>query len=343
MTRSERNNALPQRAKEFVAYLPAMKGLSLNTVESYSNDLILLLRFLKQEKGLVPEGTVFEEIDITDIGDAFLREITENDLILFVHWSKIDRGNAERTRARKIASLRAFFRYLHKRARVIDEDPAADLESPKVGKRKPVYLSYDESLALLRSVVGNGRNEKRDFCILTLFLNSGMRLSELCAVDLASIRGDSLLLLGKGNKERRVPLNASCLRAIDAYLPERQALVKGNESTMTADTKRALFLSERRKRISRRTVQDLVDKYLVAAGLSGRKYTTHKLRHTAASLMYQNGADIVSLQQLLGHDNISTTQIYVHIEDDQIRRAVNLNPLDEELDDIVDPPEYHDE
>jgi site-specific recombinase XerD len=208
----------------------------------------------------------------------------------------------------------------------MDYNPAMEMESPKIGKRKPIYLSLDESLSLLHSV--SSRNTVRDLCIITLFLNCGLRLSELCSINIGNIREEILTIIGKGNKERKIPLNSACVKTINEYLPVRAKALEGYK--ISDDTKRALFITERRSRIKRRTVQDLVEKYIALAGLKDKHYTTHKLRHTAASLMYQNGADIISLQQILGHENVNTTQIYVHVIDEQLKNAVNSNPLAKE-------------
>ncbi len=315
---------LPKRLGEFITYLPAMRGLADNTLIAYTNDLMSFFRFSKISRGLVSPETPLNEIVIQDIDDSYLQSITESELIQFVGWCKQVLKNSEKTRGRKIGTLKVFFTYLHKKARILNENPAIDLDKPKVGKRKPVYLSYEESRALLSAINGK-RNMERDYCIITLFLNCGIRRSELCNINLDNIRDGVLRLIGKGNKERYIPLNNACLRAIEEYMPAREEMLKGH--LVDTDTKRALFLSERRQRIGPRTVGGLVEKYITLAGLDSTKYSTHKLRHTAATLMYQAGADIVSLQQLLGHDNISTTQIYVHTVDEQLKNAININPL----------------
>lgn len=320
---------LPQCTVNFLNYLPAMRGASKNTLIGYASDLALFFKYLKLERGLVDPTIDFKDIVISDIDTTFLSSITEEDLMAFINWTTMERNNTEKTRARKVACLKSFFRYLHKKAKIIENNPAIDLETPKVGKRKPIFLTYEESIQLLEAI--KSRNSVRDYCIVTLFLNCGLRLSELCSINVVDIRNDTLSVIGKGNKQRIIPLNEACMEAIHKYLETRELIIKNAEmtekKTLSPDAKKALFLSERKQRISKRTVQVLVEKYIKEAGLYGRKYTVHKLRHTAATLSYRGGADILAVQQLLGHENVSTTQIYVHLVDDHVRTAVTANPL----------------
>lgn len=330
-------NVLPRSVINFMNYLPAMRGCSNNTLIAYSTDLTLFLKYIKIDRGLVNPNINFNQIDITDIDNTLLSSITEEDLMAFINWTIYERNNSEKTRARKIACLKSFFRYLHKKAKIIDNNPAIDLESPKAGKRKPIFLSYDESIHLLGTI--KSRNAIRDYCIITLFLNCGLRLSELCSIDVIDMKDDTLSVVGKGNKERRIPLNQACLDAIGKYLPIREHIITTSKSTLSEDANKALFLSERKKRINQRTVQELVAKYVKEAGLEGRRYSVHKLRHTAATLSYRGGADILSIQQLLGHESVSTTQIYVHLSDDHVRTAVTANPLSQRKDNLgIDKP-----
>lgn len=229
-----------------------------------------------------------------------------------------NRSNSSYARARKVASLKSFFKYLTNKAKLIDKNPALELESPKIVKRLPRYLNIDESKQLLSSV--DGQYSARDYAILTLFLNCGLRLSELVGINLNNIKNNTLTVIGKGDKERMIPLNAACIQAIDNYKKVRP--VEGVKD------KNALFLSERKQRISKSTVQYIVKKYITSAGLDPKRYSTHKLRHTAATLMYRYGqVDIRSLQELLGHESISTTEIYTHLDEQQLRNAVDSNPL----------------
>ena len=227
------------------------------------------------------------------------------------------RSDKPATRARKIAAIKSFFNYVTFKQKILDKNPAVELETPKLGKRLPKYLSLDESVALLHSI--DGKNEKRDTCIITLFLNCGLRLSELVAINFKDIKGDVLNVIGKGDKERSIYLNESCRKALKEYIAVRPKDVKDHD---------ALFISERGTRIGRRTVEMMVKKYITLAGLDPKKYSPHKLRHTAATLMHKyGGVDIRSLQQILGHESVSTTEIYTHVDSEQVKEALEKNPL----------------
>lgn len=314
---------MPQSVNGFLNYLGTIKGKSQNTINGYKVDLTMFFRFMKLYRGMAPNDSDFEGIKINDIDSFFLRSITLSDLFAFISFAENYRNNGSYARARKVATLRSFFKYLNGKAKIIDDNPASELESPKISKRNPIYLSLDESKTLLKSI--DGKFKERDYCIITLFLNCGLRLSELCGIDISKIKDDTLTVIGKGNKERTVYLNNACLKAIDAYLR-----VRSLESEKIKD-KDALFLSKNYTRINKRSVEMMLKKYLKEAGLDVEKYTPHKLRHTAATLMYKYGnVDIRSLQKILGHDNVSTTQIYTHVDDDKLREAVKSNPLSEE-------------
>ena len=278
-------------------------------------------RYLLSIRGKVPKGTDFESIDISTVDKELISSVTISDLYAFIVYCKNERGNNAATRARKTSTLRIFFKYLTSQIHLIEVNPAELLEAPKVKSALPHHLTLEESLELLSSV--EGPNRERDFCILTLFLNCGMRLSELCGLNLSDIRPDGTIrLLGKGNKERIVYLNDACTSAITSYLA-----VRPNEGVKYED-KNALFISRNKRRISNKTVQHLVQTYLEKAGLGGQGFSTHKLRHTAATLMYQHGnVDIRVLKDILGHANLGTTQIYTHISDKQIKQAIDSNPL----------------
>ncbi|MBP1587959.1 MAG: tyrosine recombinase XerC [Clostridia bacterium] len=302
---------LPYYAEEFLIYQETIRGKSPNTIREYRYDLLMFFEYFnKREKR--------EFID--ELDDGFIRSITLTDLYRYINYLSKDRKQKSTTRARKVASLRSFFKYLYSKAKIITKNPALDLESPKITKKLPVYLELDESVRLLGSV--KGENDKRDYCILTLFLNCGMRLSELCGINISSIKEGTLKVLGKGDKERTVYLNGACMRAIEDYLKVRPKL---DESSKDRD---ALFLSERKQRISTKTVQYAVKKYIARAGLDTAKYSAHKLRHTAATLMYKYGeVDIRALQEILGHESISTTEIYTHVSSGMLADAVSKNPL----------------
>jgi len=309
---------IPSFLADYLNYMQTIKGKSANTVLVYFYDLRVFLRFLKLHKNIKTNTDEFDEIDISDIDISLIKTVTLSDLYSYMSFVSNYRSNSAYARARKVASLKSFFNYLTNKAKLIDKNPASELESPKIVKRLPRYLNIDESKQLLTSV--EGEHSIRDYAILTLFLNCGIRLSELVGINLNSIRNNMLTVIGKGDKERAIPLNSACIAAIDAYRKVRP--VDGVKD------KKALFLSERKQRISKATVQHLVKKYIISAGLDPRKYSTHKLRHTAATLMYKYGhVDIRALQELLGHESISTTEIYTHLDTQQLRNAVESNPL----------------
>ena len=314
---------LPECVVNFLNYLETIKGKSSNTIYAYKVDLTLFFRFLKFYKGVVEDKTLrFEEIQIHDIDNDFIRKIKLSDLYAFLSFSEKQRGNGSHARARKVATLKSFFKFLQGKSKTIDENPTLELESPKINKRQPIYLTLDESINLLNSMDNKNKNFRRDYCIITLFLNCGMRLSELCSIEMDKIKGDILTIIGKGNKERTVYLNDACLRSISSYLIVR------DDTKAIDDNKKYLLLSSHNKPINKRTVEILVKKHVYNSGIINDKYTPHKLRHTAATLMYKHGnVDIRSLQSILGHENISTTQIYTHVDNDTLRDAINANPL----------------
>lgn len=317
---------IPECMNDFLNYLGTIRGKSKNTMDGYKFDLIMFFKFLKLYKGKVPNSSEFDQIQIDDIDDNFIRKIKLSDLFAFISFAENYRNNGSYARARKVATLKSFFKYLHGKAKIIDENPASELESPKINKRNPIYLTLDESKELLTAI--EGKYKDRDYCIITLFLNCGLRLSELCSIDISRIKGDTLTVVGKGNKERTVYLNKACLKAIDNYLQVR------NQEFDKIKDRDALFISKNHTRINKRSVELLVKKYIEKAKLDTEKYTPHKLRHTAATLMYKYGnVDIRSLQKILGHENVSTTQIYTHVDDEKLREAVKSNPLSDEFDD----------
>lgn len=314
---------IPVIVKEFLEYMETIRGKSKNTIQGYTYDLTLFFKYMKIRRNIVPEETDLADIIISDIDDYFIRTIGLNDLYSFISYAANERNNLNYARARKVACLRSFFKYLHTKAKIIDNNPAIELEPPKINSRQPIYLSLDESKALLNAV--DGKYKERDYAIIMLFLNCGLRLSELVNIDLDKIDGDTLRVIGKGNKERTVYLNEACINALKDYLKIRYTLeVKEKD-------KKALFISNFKERISTRMVQEIVKKTIKKAGLDENKYSTHKLRHTAATLMYKYGnVDIRALQQILGHESVATTQIYTHIDDDRLRQAMRSNPLSKE-------------
>lgn len=320
------DSKLPMSVNNFLNYLRTIRGKSENTIYNYKIDLCLLFRFLKLYKGMTKQNEEFDDIFIGDINTEFIKNITLEDLFAFLSFVENYRNNGNYSRARKVATMKSFFKYLTGKAKIITYNPAIELESPKIHSRNPVHLSLTESKELLKAV--DGENKERDYCILMLFLNCGLRLSELVGINISKIKDDTLSIIGKGNKERTVYLNDTCLKAIDAY---KKVRILRTPNICSESDKDALFISRKNKRISKRTVEVLVKKYVKKANLDSDKYTPHKLRHTAATLMYKYGnVDIRSLQQILGHESVSTTQIYTHIDDDKLRQAVKANPLNEE-------------
>ncbi|MTI70258.1 MAG: tyrosine recombinase XerC [Firmicutes bacterium] len=310
---------IPLILEDFLNYLDTIKGKSKNTVKEYYYDLRILLKYLKIRYRQVDRDTPLEDIEISDIDIDFIKRINLQDLFAFISYTDKERNNKNYTKARKVASIKSFFNYLNDIVNLIDQNPANNLETPKTDSRHPTYLTLDESRKLLDVI--DGQYKERDYAIINLFLNCGLRLSELVSIDINKIKADTLTVIGKGNKERTIYLNDACLDAIDEYLKVRPK---------NAKDKTALFLSKRKNRLSVRAVQHLVKKHLKNAGLDTDKYSTHKLRHTAATLMYKYGnVDIRALQQILGHESVSTTQIYTHIDDDRLRKAVKKNPLSE--------------
>lgn len=310
---------MPDIAIEFLNYMLTVRNISKKTVSEYYYDLKTFFRYIKVTKYNADEND-FRDLTVNDITLDDIKRIDLTDLYSFMAFTSRELNNTAVTRARKVACLRSFYKYLHTKVKLIDYNPAAELDSPKLVKRLPKYLNLDESIKLLQSVNGK-KNVARDYAILVLFMNCGLRLSELVGINVNSIRGDTLTVIGKGNKERTVYLNKACQDAIAAYMAERSKL------KVIKDPK-ALFLSERKVRISPKTVQYLVKKYINASGLDPDKYSPHKLRHTAATLMYKHGnVDIRALQSILGHESIATTEIYTHIDNEKLRDAVKSNPL----------------
>lgn len=311
---------LPPLLRDFVSHELAIKNKSELTVDEYALDLTLFLRFIKEQRAASRADTN-ENVDISDIDADFLREITLMDAYAFLSYCKSERNNDAAARARKTSSIRSFFKYLCVQRKILDDNPMQELETPRLKKTQPKYLTLEESLRLLASV--DGENKERDYCILTLFLNCGLRLAELVSINYTDIKdNNTLTITGKGNKQRTVYLNDACITAIKNYMAVRPV------DNVPQKDKNALFLSSWRQRISPKTVQHIVYHYLDKCGLGNRGLSVHKLRHTAATLMYQHGnVDVLVLKEILGHENLGTTEIYTHIVDEQLQRASNANPL----------------
>ena len=309
---------LPSLVKKYLNYLLGVKSKSQLTVLEYASDLRLFLRFVVRFRNLCDSSVKFDEINISLLDDSFICDITLDEAFAFLTYCRNERQNDNNARARKVVSIKRFFRYLEVNG-YIKVNKIAFLEAPQTKKALPKYLTLEQSVKLLNSV--DGKFKERDYCILTLFLNCGLRLSELIGINISHIKeNNTLVVLGKGNKERTVYLNDACLRAIRLYLTVRPV-----DGVIDRD---ALFLSNRKTRISRQSVQKMVEASLKKSGLDGLGFSTHKLRHTAATLMYQHGnVDPLQLKEILGHENLSTTEIYTHVVDEQLKQAVDSNPL----------------
>jgi len=318
----------PQILRDFLAYHETIKGHSQKTVDEYFLDLRNFFRYLKQTRDPTLRERELSEISIMDVDLDFVQSVSLTDIYGYMTYLSRDRilhqnsdtsgyGLNAASRARKISTIRSFYNYLANKAHLIRDNPVKDLDSPKLKKSLPKYLTLDESVHLLEAV--DGQNRERDYCILTLFLNCGLRITELCGLNLTDLQGEAMRVLGKGNKVRIVYLNDACKDALSAYLAVRRPIVGRDQN--------ALFLSSRNERISKSTVHALVKKHISAAGLDATQYSSHKLRHTAATLMLQNGVDVRAVQEVLGHDHLNTTEIYTHIDNDALRVAARANPL----------------
>ena len=318
----------PQVLADFLSYHETIKAHSQRTVDEYFLDLRNFFRYIKRLRDSSLQNTPFDQISIMDVDLAMIRTITLSDIYGYMTYLSRDRmqhQNSENSnkglnaasRARKLATIRSFFNYLCNKVHLLEENPCKDIDSPKQMKSLPRYLTLQDSLSLLESI--DGKHKERDFCIITLFLNCGLRISEMVGLNLSDIQDDAMRILGKGNKVRIVYLNEACKDALSQYLQVRHPI--------SGKDRDALFLSERDQRISRATVHSLVKKHLSTAGLDSTQYSSHKLRHTAATLMLQNGVDVKAVQEVLGHEHLNTTEIYTHIDNESLRIAAKANPL----------------
>lgn len=319
----------PPVIRDFLVYHETIQAHSKRTVDEYFLDLRNFFRYIKRSRKLVSSDVTFQEIPIHDVDMGLIRSVTLTDVYGYMSYLSRDRvvneksadkvfGLSASTRARKVATIRSFYKYLTSKAKLLTENPMQDLDSPRLKKTLPRYLDLNESLGLLEAVAG--KNQMRDYCILTLFLNCGLRISELVSLNTTDVREEQLRVLGKGNKERVIFLNDACRQAIDDWMIER--------NTMALIDKNALFITpQNRRRITSAAVHKLVKKHLTAAGLDSTQLSSHKLRHTAATLMLQNGVDVRTLQEVLGHDHLNTTQIYTHVDNEALRVAAKSNPL----------------
>ena len=324
----KRYSDCPQVLREFLIYHENIMGQSQLTISEYYLDLRMFLRFVKLMRQDMPITTDLDTIDIRDIDIRFIQDIDTPDIFDFLSYLANDRavnpessapdyGISAAARARKLSSIKSFYKYLTVRTKQLEENPVAELEYPKLRKSLPKYLTLDQSAALLQAV--SGQNEKRDYAILMLFLNCGIRRSELVGLNLTDVYEDRIRVVGKGNKERFVYFGSACRKAIDAYLEERKQIELSDN--------RALFGSRDKNRISVTAVHRLVKKALLQAGLDSTQFSAHKLRHTAATMMLSGGVDVKTVQEVLGHENLNTTQIYTHIESTELKIAAEANPL----------------
>ena len=319
---------MPSLVREFATYKTVIQNSSEKTVSEYMLDLRTFFRFLKARelKISLTDTESFDKIDISTIDLEYIKNITVEDIYEFLTYADHNRGNMAAAKSRKLSSIKGFFKYLTTKRMMLDENPAINIESPKKKKSLPKFLSLEESLALLEAVKQdiNSSSRVRDFAIITLFLNCGMRVSELAGINLSDVDKQlrSLTVTGKGNKQRIVYLNEACREALAEYMLERIG-----EKHIKANTN-ALFLSNREQRMSVKTIQWMVYKYLDLAGLESKHYSVHKLRHTAATLMYQSGnVDVRVLKDILGHEQLNTTQIYTHVSNRSMEEAMEHNPL----------------
>ena len=322
----ERYHDAPQILRDFLSYHETIKGQSRRTVSEYYLDLRMFLRFLKLMRCEMPYNTPLEDIPIADIDAAFMASVKTSEIFDFLSYLSNDRENPESpdapgintaSRARKLSAIKSFYKYLTVSTKQITENPVKDIEFPKIRKSLPKYLTLEESTALLRAV--DGSNQTRDFAILMLFLNCGIRRAELVGLNRNDVYNDRIRVTGKGNKERFVYFGETTREALDTYLPERNKIV--------LDDDRALFGSRDHRRLSVTAVHRLVKKHMLAAGLDPEQYSAHKLRHTAATLMVANGVDLRTVQEVLGHEHLNTTEIYTHIENTELKIAAEANPL----------------
>ena len=324
----KRYSDIPQILRDFLAYHETIKGQSQLTISEYYLDLRMFLRFIKLMQSEMPVDTSLDEIPIKDMDLEMIKKITTSDIFDFLSYlatdrlensgsQSADRGVGPSTRARKLSAIKSFYKYLTVRTKQLTENPVADLEYPKLRKSLPKYLTLDQSARLLSSV--SGTNEKRDYAILMLFLNCGIRRSELVGLNISDVYEDRISVIGKGNKERFVYFGTACRKAINVYMIER------NKKVLTDN--QALFGSRNGNRISVTAVHRLVEKALKQAGLDHTQFSAHKLRHTAATMMLSGGVDVKTVQEVLGHENLNTTQIYTHIENTELKIAAEANPL----------------
>ncbi len=292
---------------DYLNYLK-LNEMSNNTISSYRIDLEQLNNYLTSC-----------DIKITDVNVEHLTNFLiklDNDYIKLKN-----KQLSAATKCRKITSIRSFFNYLLDIREIITQNPANKIKMPKIPKRIPKHLSLDDSLNILDNIRGRGVYKLRNLAIMTLFLNVGLRVSEMVNLKVSDVQNNSLVFIGKGNKERSIPLNSACIKAVNKYLEVRP----------NVDTDR-LFITERNTGFSVGGMQYLVKSHMKKAEINHKKYSTHDLRHTAATLTYNSSKDIRAIQKMLGHTSIATTQIYTQIDTEQLLDVINSNPLNKHFD-----------
>lgn len=310
---------IPQDVRDFLNYLGAILNRSPRTVNAYYIDMRTFFRFLMRYRGLCDQ-VHFDEINITGIDTQFIASITKSEIYEYLFFLKNERQNEPAARARKLSTVKSFFRYMTVKSNRLEHDPSKDVSIPTTKRALPKYLSLEESIDLLKNIQTDFY--ERDYCIITLFLNCGMRLVELVGINLTDFKEDTIRIIGKGNKERLVYLNQACIHALQQYCDARAKLSNLKDP-------QALFVSKKTgRRIGTRRVEQIVEQCLKTANLSGKGYSPHKLRHTAATLMYRHGnVDMLELKEILGHEHVSTTEIYTHINAEKLRKAASSTPL----------------
>ena len=313
-------NDAPDILMEFLEYHSTVRGHSDRTVAAYYMDLKILFRYLKRKRKIVSRDISFSEIDITDVDLDFIKATKIEELYGYQSFSpESGQSLSAASRCRRTSSVKSFFNYLTNKRHLLDRNVTQELDMPKRQASLPRYLEESDCEKLLN--VCDGPFGERDYCILMLFMSCGLRISELVSLNVSDIYEDHLRVLGKGNKERVVFFGEGCREAIDDYLMAR------NVDKVPEKDKNALFISQKNCRFGVRGVQQMLEKKLLLAGLDASRYSPHKLRHTAATLMLKNGVDTRALQEVLGHSNLNTTQIYTHLDNAALHEAAMANPI----------------
>ena len=319
--------SFPRFLRDYANYLSAVEGKSEKTICEYLLDLRTFFRYYIMDRDDL--DIPIEELEAISISDLTMSDVAKIDtqiIVNFIAYTRNERKNNSSTRNRKLSAIKSFFRHMHNKKHYIDRNPAADIDGIQKSKTLSKYLTVDEAVRLLEAVNSDteSKTRQRDYSIIALFLNTGMRLSELVGLNVESFDPEITFVkvLGKGSKERIIYLNNAARDAVISYLRQRL------DPRFIHTSDHAFFLSARQQRISPKTIQWMVNKYLDLAGLGSKGYSVHKLRHTAATLMYQSGkVDIRVLKDILGHEQLNTTQIYTHLVSKNLEEAMDKNPL----------------